>query len=195
MQIPKTTPQPRWRLAEARTIRKWSQQEVAGLIGTSSINISRWERGITRPNPYFRRKLCALFGKSVQELDLGTGVESTTWDRGERIAMGGEAKDVVEGATTQGGATMQGGMTDVGERATTRVAPTMVGSSQAIVPGGVIYDSAIPLTPELSLVGRDEELGRIQQQLCNGDSVALTALNGLPGVGKTAMSIALAHHC
>jgi len=107
--------------------------------------------------------------------------------------MGGEAKDVVEGATTQGGATMQGGMTDVGERATTRVAPTMVGSSQASVPGGVIYDSAIPLTPELSLVGRDEELGRIQQQLCNGDSVALTALNGLPGVGKTAMSIALAH--
>jgi tetratricopeptide (TPR) repeat protein/DNA-binding XRE family transcriptional regulator len=187
MQIPKTTPPPRWRLAEARTERKWSQQEVAGLIGTSYVNISRWERGITRPNPYFRRKLCALFRKSEQELDLGTGVESTTWDMGERIATGGEAKDVVEGAT------MQGRMTDVVERATTRVAPTMDGSSQAIVPGGVIYDSAIPLKPAIALVGRDEELGRIQQQLCNGGSVALTALNGLPGVGKTALSIALAH--
>ena len=88
---------------------------------------------------------------------------------------------------------MQGGMTDVVERATTRVAPTMDGSSQAIVPGGVIYDSAIPLKPAIALVGRDEELGRIQQRLCNGGSVALTALNGLPGVGKTALSIALAH--
>ncbi len=187
MQIPKTTPPPRGRLAEARTERKWSQQEVAGLIGTSYVNISRWERGITRPNPYFRRKLCALFRKSEQELELGTGVESTTWDMGERRATGGEAKDVVEGAT------MQGGMTDVVERATTRVAPTMDGSPQAIVPGGVIYDSAIPLKPAIALVGRDEELGRIQQRLCNGGSVALTALNGLPGVGKTALSIALAH--
>src|SRR5256714_134762 len=187
MQIPKTTPPPRGRLAEARTERKWSQQEVAGLIGTSYVNISRWERGITRPNPYFRRKLCALFGKSEQELDLGTGVEGKTWDMGERIATGGEAKDVVEGAT------MQGGMTDVVERATTRVAPTMDGSPQAIVPDGVIYDSAIPLKPAIALVGRDEELGRIQQRLCNGGSVARTALNGLPGVGKTALSIALAH--
>ena len=89
MQLPKTTPQPRWRLAEARTKRKWSQQEVADLIGTTYVNISRWERGITRPNPYFRRKLCALFGKSEQELDLGTGVEGTTWDMGERRATGG----------------------------------------------------------------------------------------------------------
>jgi tetratricopeptide (TPR) repeat protein/DNA-binding XRE family transcriptional regulator len=174
MQIPKTTPQPRWRLAEARTKRKWSQQEVAGLIGTSSINISRWERGITRPNPHFRGKLCALFGKSAQELDLGTSVERTMWDRGEIVATGGEAKDVGEGATT-------------------RVAPTMDGSSLAIVPGGVIYDAAIPLTPAIALVGRDEELGRIQQRLCDSDNVALIALNGLPGVGKTAMSIALAY--
>jgi tetratricopeptide (TPR) repeat protein len=69
----------------------------------------------------------------------------------------------------------------------------MDGSSQSIVPGGVVYDSAIPLKSAIALVGRDEELGRIQQRLCNGGSVALTALNGLPGVGKTALSIALAH--
>src|SRR5260370_17403976 len=153
MQIPKTTPQPRWRLAEARTKQKWSQLEVADLIGTTYVNISRWERGITRPSPYFRRKLCALFGKSEQELDLGTSVEGTTWNIGERT-------------TTEGGATAQ---------------------------GGVIYDPGIPLKPAIALVGRDEEFGRIQHRLFNGSSVALTALNGLPGVGKTALSIALAH--
>src|SRR5881628_2247080 len=70
MEIAKTTPQPRWRLAEARTLRKLSQQEVADRIGTTFVNISRWERGITRPNPYFRRKLCALFQKSAAALGL-----------------------------------------------------------------------------------------------------------------------------
>jgi transcriptional regulator with XRE-family HTH domain len=167
MQIPKTTPQPRWRLAEARTKRKWSQQEVADLIGTTYVNISRWERGITRPNPYFRRKLCALFGKSEQELDISPDVEGTTWNVGERIATGDEAvAGMGNRETTEGGATAQ---------------------------GGAIYDPAIPIKPATALVGRDGELGRIQQRLCNGGSVALTALNGLPGVGKTALSIALAH--
>src|SRR5438034_11763448 len=103
MQIPKTTPQPRWRLAEARIERKWSQQEVADLIGTTHVNISRWERDITRPNPYFRRKLCALFGKSEHELDLGASVERR--DRGERIATGGQAVAGRGGTGTRGGGT------------------------------------------------------------------------------------------
>src|SRR5205814_5052903 len=91
MQIPKTTPQPRWRLAEARTKRKWSQQEVADLIGTTYVNISRWERGITRPNPYLRRKLSALSRKSEQEWDISTNVEVTTWNVLDRIETGEQA--------------------------------------------------------------------------------------------------------
>ncbi|OLE31152.1 MAG: hypothetical protein AUG45_13945 [Ktedonobacter sp. 13_1_20CM_3_54_15] len=180
MQIPKTTPQPRWRLAEARTKRKWSQQEVADLIGTTYVNISRWERGITRPNPYFRRKLCALFGKSEQELDISPDVEGTTWNVGERIETGDEA---VAGMGNR--ETTEGVATGVVERTTTE--------GGATAQGGAIYDPAIPIKPATALVGRDGELGRIQQRLCNGGSVALTALNGLPGVGKTALSIALAH--
>src|SRR5947209_5843094 len=62
--------QPRLRLTEARILRDWSQQEVADRIGTTFVNVSRWERGITKPNPYFRRKLCLLFAKTAQELDL-----------------------------------------------------------------------------------------------------------------------------
>src|SRR5579875_3140064 len=70
MQTPKTDPQPRIRLTEARNNRGWSQLEVAERIGTTHVNVSRWERGITRPSPYFRRKLCQLFGKNEEELDL-----------------------------------------------------------------------------------------------------------------------------
>src|SRR5437660_7722511 len=70
MQMPETTPQPRVHLTEARTQRGLSQQEVAERIGTTHVNVSRWERGVTRPSPYFRRKLSALFGKTEQDLDL-----------------------------------------------------------------------------------------------------------------------------
>src|SRR5436189_6450932 len=86
MESPKTTPQPRWWLAEARTLRKLSQQEVADRIGTTYVNISRWVRGITRPNPYFRRKLCALFGKSDEELGLVLSMAKST----EEWAIGGD---------------------------------------------------------------------------------------------------------
>lgn len=55
---------------QARYQREWSQQELADLLGTTPLNISRWERGLTSPNPYFRRKLCAAFGLSEIELGL-----------------------------------------------------------------------------------------------------------------------------
>src|SRR5215469_11690888 len=69
-QTPRSDGQPRLKLTQARMKREWSQQDVANLIGTTGLNVSRWERGITRPGPYFRAKLCELFGKSPQELDL-----------------------------------------------------------------------------------------------------------------------------
>src|ERR1700736_2665119 len=70
METPKANPQPRIRLTEARNERKLSQQQVADRLGTTHVNVSRWERGITRPSPYFRRKLSQLFGKTEEELDL-----------------------------------------------------------------------------------------------------------------------------
>ena len=71
MSVSKAFPQPRLRLTEARTRKNWSQHDVANHIGTTYVNISRWERGITKPGPYFRRKLCELYGKSEEELDFG----------------------------------------------------------------------------------------------------------------------------
>lgn len=50
-----------------------------------------------------------------------------------------------------------------------------------------------PPKPTYALIGRDQILVNLKQRLFRGDSVALFALNGLPGVGKTALSIALAH--
>src|SRR6266700_1543722 len=58
------------RLIDERHQRQWSQQELANLIGTTPVNVSRWERGVTSPSPYFRQQLCTLLGKSPYELGL-----------------------------------------------------------------------------------------------------------------------------
>ena len=61
---------PNQQLRQERERRCWSQLEVADRIGTTSLNVSRWERGITFPTPHFRQELCTLFGKSAGELGL-----------------------------------------------------------------------------------------------------------------------------
>ena len=58
------------RLRDARSSHGWSQQTLADQIGTTVVNISRWENGATFPSPYFRQRLCEVFGKTPAELGL-----------------------------------------------------------------------------------------------------------------------------
>jgi transcriptional regulator with XRE-family HTH domain len=121
----------RGNLIHERKLRGWSQQEVADRIGTTHLNVSRWEHGYTMPGPYYRRKLCSLFRKSEEE--LGLAVLALEWP---------------------------------------------------------LHDPAIPLQPAIHLVGRGRERARLSNRLTAPGTVALT---GLPGVGKTALAIELAH--
>ena len=56
-----------------------------------------------------------------------------------------------------------------------------------------LLDPAIPLQPAIRLVGRDVELNLLKQRLLTSGNIALTTLNGLPGIGKTALAIELVH--
>ncbi|MBO0780728.1 MAG: helix-turn-helix domain-containing protein, partial [Ktedonobacteraceae bacterium] len=60
-------------LRQARELRGWSQAKVAEQIGTDATTVSRWERGLFSPTPYFRERLCAIFGKNAEELGLLEG--------------------------------------------------------------------------------------------------------------------------
>src|SRR6266700_3107149 len=172
METPKANPQPRIRLAEARNERKLSQQQVADRIGTTHVNVSRWERGITRPSPYFRRKLSQLFGKTEEELDLVLPAPP--------VSSNSSGPPI---------------------NSSSSLAPTLpdISSASAVPPipaNAPIYDPTIPLPPTIHLVGRNQVLSELKRRLCadgSARSVPLTALNGLPGVGKTALSITLAH--
>jgi transcriptional regulator with XRE-family HTH domain/DNA polymerase III delta prime subunit len=58
------------RVRRERELHSWSQEQVAEKLGTTAPNVSRWERGKTFPDTYYRQKLCELFGKSAEELGL-----------------------------------------------------------------------------------------------------------------------------
>lgn len=53
-----------------RELRGWSQAKVAQEIGTTARTVYRWEHGQGVPYPYYRERLCLLFGKNAEELGL-----------------------------------------------------------------------------------------------------------------------------
>ncbi len=270
MNTPETSPHPRLRLTDARMSRGLSQQDVAEHVGTTYVNVSRWERGITKPSPYFRRKLCIFFGKTEEELDLlpptdainrvptfsrdksllepgasGTGAGPTgdessrgraeqpreqTDDESSRgraeqpreqtdaihaAGASGTAGEQTDDESSRGRAEQPREQTDAinrvptfsrdksllepgaggtaGERTDAINRVRSLSRDKSLLEPGAVYDPAMPLLPAIELVGRAGDLARIKGRLLTGGSVALTALNGLPGVGKTALSITLAH--
>lgn len=78
--------QPRKQLTSERLRRSWSQQELAERLGTTPENVSRWERGVTFPRPYYRQKLCDLFQKNAEELGLFLETEHASEGVGENEA-------------------------------------------------------------------------------------------------------------
>src|SRR5260221_8826463 len=71
------------RLKQEREERGWTQSEVAERIGSTRINVGRWENGITVPSPYYRQRLGELFGKSILELGL---ISESNEEHNEEVA-------------------------------------------------------------------------------------------------------------
>ena len=67
---------PNRRLRNARLQSNWSQEELAEKVGTTALNIGRWERGVNQPGHFFRRKLCEVFAMAAQDLGLSVSNES-----------------------------------------------------------------------------------------------------------------------
>jgi tetratricopeptide (TPR) repeat protein/transcriptional regulator with XRE-family HTH domain len=159
---------PNVRLREARELRGWSQKYVAEQIGADRYYLSRWEHGTAFPSPYYRQKLCKLFGKDTRE--LGLLPEESAKASSEQAELEKDQQKVSEVAAAQEG--------------------------NVFTPAsGPIHDPTLPppMAEIAKPVGRDEVLRRLRQQLCSGKGVVLTAINGLPGVGKTTLAIELAH--
>jgi uncharacterized protein HemY/transcriptional regulator with XRE-family HTH domain len=159
------------RLRQERIQRNLRQHDLAEQLGTSVATIQRWERGSHQPSAYFRVKLCALFGKSAQELGFVSDDSSSNHSQVNGTGMS-ETRVQVESAQ--------------------RTARADHGLALFDVPVD-LRDPAIPASPlkEDALVGRTNEFHLLKQHILT--HTGSLALYGLPGVGKTALAIALAH--
>ena len=71
-------PSPNPYLKRERQLRGWSQSYLAERIGVADHYISRWEHGRVIPSPYYRQKLCEVFGKTAEELGFLQQIEDPT---------------------------------------------------------------------------------------------------------------------
>jgi tetratricopeptide (TPR) repeat protein/transcriptional regulator with XRE-family HTH domain len=55
-------------LRHQRELRGWTQQQVAKALHTDEKRVSSWERGVSKPSPHYRARLCKLYGKNAEEL-------------------------------------------------------------------------------------------------------------------------------
>lgn len=145
-----------------REQRGWSQARIASALGVSVRTVSRWEQGQTLPYPYYREQLCALFGKNARELQILAEMPVQDTAQAEVVPT---------------------------------TAPTTIPAvASSPAQASLLFDPLIPeaLGEAHRLLGRDHLLAQVKQSLFKGDSLALTALHGLPGVGKTAIAVAMA---
>ena len=156
---------PNQQLKKERELRGWSQGDVARQLQVDPYYVSRWERGLTTPSPYYRQQLCSLYGKNAEELGLIP----------HAAAEDQQEPDSASPRTPE---------TEADEQV-----------SPAPSPVGPVEDPAIPLlfATSTGLVGRDHLLGQLKARLLNGKQGAVVALSGLPGMGKTTLATALAN--
>lgn len=154
--------EPQHPLKIERKLRGWSQSRIAEALGITTRTVSRWEQGLSVPYPYYREQLCALFGKNARELGMLSENEENNIVEEEAVAPSQVVTEPLAAMTPE--------------------------------PESFLVDPTIPevLGSTNKLLGRDGLLIQVRERLVKGDSLALTALNGLPGIGKTALAVALA---
>jgi tetratricopeptide (TPR) repeat protein/transcriptional regulator with XRE-family HTH domain len=155
---------PNHRLQQAREQRGWSKTTLAKALGTTAANVEQWEQGLLLPSPSLQEALCRLFGVQPQNLGLSPVADSQEQSSGISFLL----------------------------RPYNTTALAVPASGDTANPLVGIYDPALPL-PSIyadELIGRDNLLQECRQQLLTHHCLALY---GLPGIGKTALAVALAH--
>ncbi len=164
-----------------RELRGWSQAKVAEALNTTVRTVSRWEQGQTLPYPFYREQLCELFGKDARHLGLLPEREDV-----------GTCKDCGLSLSACVCSPAEDPLLSQVPSQTALPSPSSEASSQALAQQAHrLHDPTVPeaLGSASGLLGRESVLGQARQQLLEKRRLALY---GLPGIGKTALTVALA---
>jgi tetratricopeptide (TPR) repeat protein/transcriptional regulator with XRE-family HTH domain len=164
-------------LRKERELRGWSQQyEAEQISAPSSCYISRWERGVASPSPFYREKLCALFRKDAHE--LGFFPDQQDLDPSTLI----EEEPAIEEAPQLLQPALE-----------TNTHPGSVSSQVVSSSNDQRVDSLLPFNMRAShIVGHTSLICELIELLCSDTADRCVALHGLPGVGKTSLALVLA---
>src|SRR5204863_9767572 len=77
----KTERVPNTRLKAQRLKKNWTQVHVATMIGTSDVEVSRWETGAAEPALYFREQLCEVLGQTTEALGCVAPADESRYGR------------------------------------------------------------------------------------------------------------------
>jgi tetratricopeptide (TPR) repeat protein/transcriptional regulator with XRE-family HTH domain len=166
------TPKPNYRLKRQRELRGWSQKEVADRIDTNTFTVSRWERGEAIPSPYYRTKLCNLFGMNAYELDFI-----------------GDKMDATDEHSSHQPPSVNN---DDNSPLTVARPPNVPDEPGLLPPPHVPRIWTIPHAHNPFFTGREHLLALLHQRLSTARTAALTqaqTLYGLGGIGKTQAAV------
>jgi transcriptional regulator with XRE-family HTH domain len=149
---------PNERLRHARKYHGWSQDDVAAFVGTNAYTISRWERGVACPSPFYIQRLVEVLGQNAEALGL---------------------------------------LTTLATQQEPSQSASVISSPQSAATLTLRQRAALTLPPRSALtgdlIGREAVLRQIKDRLLSEDGALRWAITGLPGVGKTALALELAH--
>ncbi len=165
-----------------RTLRGWSQADLAEKMRCDTKTIGRWESGDSFPRPYYRQALREIFGKDAEEFGL-LGEKPGNIQVGKAGGHGGQA---------------QGPHLSAPPPLVPTINPTDASSQpleEAIAGKGVAFAYLRADWGEapsiVNLYGRDEGCARLKRWI-EEDHCRMVAVLGMGGVGKTAVAAKVA---
>lgn len=140
----------------------WSRAYLAEQLGVSVRTVMRWEQRKALPYPYYREQLSTLFNKTIAELGFLTPDEPVI-DPQAPVASEEETHPTASQPTI--------------------ASPSSQKFLDPLIPASLAY--------HMQLVGRAKLFTHMKKTLLLEDDSAATAIYGLPGIGKTALAVAL----